>query len=110
MLRASIEKTNGFSLTELLAAVAVIAVVATVIVVRSTAGASASKAAACEVIQGDIEIQCELWRHNTGAWPNTNLSDIGASIHYFPAGLPLCPTDGSGYSIDASGQVVGHNH
>lgn len=103
-------KHSGFSLTELLAAVAVIAVVAMVIIVRCTAGSSASKAAACEVIQGDVEVQCELWRHNTGGWPSTDLSDIGASIHYFPSGIPLCPATGSTYSIDSAGQVVGHNH
>jgi prepilin-type N-terminal cleavage/methylation domain-containing protein len=110
MLSASPTKDLGFSLTELLAAVAVIAVVAMVIIARCTAGSSASKTAACEVIQGDIEVQCELWRHNTGAWPSTNLSDIGASIHYFPSGVPLCPATGSTYSIDSAGQVVGHNH
>jgi len=93
-----------------MAVVAMIAVVAAVIVVRATGGSSTSKTAACEAIQGDIEIQAEIWRHNNGSWPATNLSNIGADVNYFPAGVPTCPVDGTTYTIDSSGRVVGHNH
>ena len=101
---------TAFTLTELMAVVAIIAVVAAVIIVRSTAGTSTSKSAACSAIKGDIEVQSELWRHNTGSWPATNLSNIGADLNYFPSGLPVCPVDGSAYTIDATGRIVGHNH
>lgn len=104
------QRRSGFSLTELMAAVAIIGIAATVIVVRSTAGASSSKSAGCQNYKGDIEVQAELWRHNTGSWPATNLSNIGVDVNYFPAGLPTCPVSGSAYSIDSSGRVVGHNH
>jgi general secretion pathway protein G len=110
MQRAYEKRRCGFSLTELMAAVAIIGVAATVIVLRSTAGASSSKIAGCQSCKGDIEVQAELWRHNTGSWPATNLSNIGADINYFPAGVPTCPVDGSAYAIDSAGRVVGHNH
>jgi general secretion pathway protein G len=101
---------TAFSLTELMAVIAMIAAVAVIIVVRATAGAASSKSAACGAIKGDIEIQAEIWRHNTGSWPTTNLSNIGGDVNYFPAGVPLCPVDGTTYTIDSSGRVVGHNH
>ena len=100
----------AFSLMELMAVIAVLAVVAGIILPRLTTGTNTSKKAACEAIQGDIEVQSELWRHNTGAWPATNLSNIGADVNYFPEGVPACPYDGTAYTIDATGRVVGHNH
>jgi general secretion pathway protein G len=108
--RTSAQRCLGFSLTELMAALAIIGVAATVIIVRSTVGASSSRSAGCRSYKGDIEVQAELWRHNTGSWPATNLSNIGADINYFPAGVPTCPVDGSTYAIDSAGRVVGHNH
>jgi len=70
-----------------------------------------SKVAASLLYKGDIEIQAELWRHNTGSWPASNLATIGADVNYFPEGLPICPVDGTPYTIDPlTGLVVGHNH
>jgi general secretion pathway protein G len=110
MHRTRTQRSFGFSLTELMAALAIIGLAATVIVLRSTAGASSSRSAGCSSYKSDIEVQAELWRHNTGSWPATNLSNIGADINYFPAGVPTCPVDGSAYTIDSAGRVVGHNH
>jgi general secretion pathway protein G len=100
----------GFSLTELMAAVALAGLLAALVLPRLTAKQSAARKAACEAIQGDVELQCEIWRHNTGSWPATNLSDISGNVSYFPTGVPTCPSDGTSYTIDASGKVVGHNH
>jgi len=102
---------TAFSLVELVAVVAMLGVVATLIIRRVEGHHDTGKAAACHVYQGDIEIQVELWRHNTGAVPASNLAAIGADVGYFPGGLPTCPVDGSSYTIDATtGLVVGHNH
>lgn len=101
---------GGFTLLELLCAVTIIGLLATVGCPQATKGQVESKSAACKAHRGNIEIQAELWRHNTGVWPATNLSDVGGNATYFPAGLPVCPVDGSAYSINSSGRVNGHNH
>lgn len=101
---------KGFSLVELMVVLSVLGVLTIVIVPRVFGENDATKAAACHTYQGVIEIQAELWMHNTGNWPSSNLADIGASTDYFPEGLPTCPVDGSAYTIDNTGRVVGHSH
>lgn len=103
-------KRRAFSLVELMAVVAVLAIIAKIILPRLTAGGTASAIAASNTNKGNIEVQAEIWRHNTGSWPAASLSDIGGDVNYFPAGVPVCPVDGSAYTIDTSGKVVGHNH
>lgn len=103
-------QNEGFTLLELVAALMIIALLSTIGCPNLTRGQSDSKSAACQAHQGNIEIQAELWRHNTGVWPATNLSNIGSDVNYFPQGLPTCPVDGSAYTIDSSGRVVGHAH
>ena len=100
----------AFSLAELMAALVVLGVLILVIVPRVTGESDAAKEASCHSYRGDIEIQAELWMHNNGSWPATNLSDIGANISYFPEGVPVCPVDGSAYTIDSTGRVMGHDH
>jgi general secretion pathway protein G len=103
-------RRRGFTLTELMAVLAVLGIVAAIVMTRATSGAATSKSAACQSYKGDVEVQCEVWMHNTGSWPATNLSNIGGDVNYFPSGLPVCPVNGSAYTIDSSGRVVGHNH
>jgi len=102
---------QAFSLLELLSVTLLLGVIITVILVRVSEPDDTGKIAACDVYQGDIEIQVEIWLHNTAALPASNLATIGADLDYFPGGLPTCPVDGSSYTIDAStGLVIGHNH
>ena len=106
-----IVRQAGFSLLELLAVVAILGILAVAIVPRAADSNGAADIAGCQVNKGDIEIQVELWRHNTGAMPDASLANIGAELNYFPAGLPVCPVDGTAYTIDpATGLVVGHTH
>ena len=101
---------KGFSLLELMVVISVVGVLAIVIVPRVFGENDAAKTAACHTYRGDIEVQAELWMHNTGTWPTSSLSDLGADTNYYPEGLPTCPVDGTAYTIDASGRVVGHEH
>ena len=101
----------AFSLLELMAVLAIVGLLVAVIVPRLGSGTVAAKSATCHAHQGDIEIQAELWLHNTGAWPKADLSDIGNELDYFPDGLPTCPVDGAAYTFDTStGRIIGHNH
>lgn len=102
---------EAFSLTELIATLAIIGFVAMIVVPRVTGESDASKSAACATLKGNIEVQAELWMNNKGSWPAADLSDIGADIDYFPEGLPTCPVDSSVYTIDTdTGRVIGHVH
>jgi type II secretory pathway pseudopilin PulG len=104
------KRRDALSSIELLAVLAILGIVVTVMLPRAASDSDAAKIAICHVNQGNIEIQAERWRHNTGTWPASNLSAIGANAEYFPEGVPLCPVDGSSYTIDTNGRVVGHNH
>jgi len=102
---------RGFSLMELLAAVVILAVLAAYIVPRAVSPNDDAKQNACDTNQGEIELQVQLWRRNVGSYPAANLSDIGANTAYFPQGLPVCPVDGTAYTISTTtGLVSGHTH
>ena len=102
---------RGLTLVEILAVVTLIGILAAVIIPRFAGPSFNAKAQACEVNQGNVEIQAQLWFRNKGAWPSSDLSDIGADVSYFPDGLPRCPVDGSSYDYDSSTQQVnGHAH
>lgn len=105
------DQQTGFSLLELMAVVAILGVLAGVVIARVAGSDDTADISACHVYKGDIEVQAELWNHNTGSWPAANLATIGADVNYFPEGLPTCPVDGTTYTIDAAtGRVVGHTH
>jgi prepilin-type N-terminal cleavage/methylation domain-containing protein len=103
-------RNRGLSLMELLAVLAIVSVLTVLLVPRVAGHTGDARRAACHLNQGEIELQCQLWRRTQGAFPNATLSGIGADSQYFPEGLPTCPVDGSAYTIDASGLVVGHEH
>jgi type II secretory pathway pseudopilin PulG len=101
----------AFSLTELMAVTAILGVLAILIVPRVSSHQDNSKRAACYANQGDIELQVKLWKRANGSYPAANLSDIGPNASYFPGGLPTCPVDGTGYTINTTtGLVNGHTH
>ena len=101
---------SGYSLMELVGAVAILAIVAMLAISRTAKHHDDAAYAICEVQVGQIETAIELWRHETGTWPNTTLSDIAADVDYFPQGIPTCPVDGTAYTIDSSGRILGHPH
>ena len=110
-MRLSTHHRPAFSLTELMAVVVILGVLAALIVPRVTGHNSTTKKASCYTNQGDIELQVKLWHRNQGSYPAANLNDIGANAAYFPSGVPVCPVDGSPYTINTtSGLVTGHTH
>ena len=101
----------GFSLLEVLAAVSIVGVISFLVISRFFAASDAASLNTCYLTRGQVEVQAQLWHRQKGAWPATNLSDIGVDADYFPGGMPVCPVDGSGYALDANThEVVGHTH
>jgi prepilin-type N-terminal cleavage/methylation domain-containing protein len=104
-------KKRGLSLMELMATVAILAVLAAMIVSRVAGHRDSAYRNTCHAQKGEIELEVQRWRTNTGSYPAANLSDIGADTDYFPEGLPICPVDGTTYTIDTiDGLVSGHTH
>jgi general secretion pathway protein G len=104
-------RLTAFSLVELMGVLAILGLLAAIILPRVSGGDEQSRIAACKTHKGNIEVQAELWLHDAGSWPMANLSNIGSDVVYFPEGLPVCPVDGSSYTIDAAtGRVSGHTH
>jgi prepilin-type N-terminal cleavage/methylation domain-containing protein len=102
---------GAFSLAEVLAVTAILAILAACIVPRAVGHFTEAKQHACHANQGEIELQAQLWRRNKGTFPAANLSSIGSDTAYFPEGLPVCPVDGTSYTIDTTtGTVIGHTH
>lgn len=103
---------RAFSLLELIAVVVLAGVIAAIGIMKYASNdKSRIRKDACGANKGEIELQTQLWYRTKAAWPATNLSDIGAQTKYFPKGLPVCPVDGSAYTIDATThQVTGHTH
>lgn len=100
----------AFSLTELMAVVAILGLLAALALPRTESARTSGLRASCHVTRAEVELQAMLWRRSIGSWPASNLADIGSDPDYFPEGLPACPVDGSVYSINAAGEVVGHDH
>jgi len=104
---------SGFSLTELVAAAAILGTIAAMGLPRIVDTTTEAEKEACYVNQGDIEINVQRYYRDNGSWPATDLSNIEppSTSEYFPEGVPVCPVDGTAYTIDANThRVVGHNH
>ena len=102
---------HGVSLLQLLAVVAILGVLSAVVLHRVFLPRDTVRQNACYVLKGQIELQTQLWFRQQGSWPATDLSDIGTDPDYFPEGLPICPVDGSAYSLDSNThRVMGHIH
>ena len=96
------KKRNGFSLIELLAVVTILGIIAAIIVPRVSVSSDTAKTQVNAHNKATLNAAVERWYIDKGAWPATNLSDIGADVDYFPDGIPTNPVDGSAYSIDAT--------
>lgn len=101
---------SGFTLTELMAAIAILGLLAALALPRTESVLTSGRRAACHVNRAEVEVQAILWRRLKGTWPATNLADIGIDTDFFPEGIPTCPVDESSYTIDSDGKVTGHDH
>lgn len=99
-------KRRGFSLLELLAVVTILGIIAVVVVPRISVSSTTAKQKADAQNKAEINSAVERWYFEKGTWPANNLSDIGADITYFPQGLPVNPTNGAAYTLNATTRRV----
>ncbi len=110
-LKSSIAK-GPFPLMELMAVLVILGILAAVIVPRLSAHQDKAKKSACYANKGDIELQVKLWKRNKSDRTRPPISATSApDTTYFPGGLPVCPVDGTAYTINTTtGLVIGHTH
>ena len=110
MRRDQPQRRTAFSLLELLAVVTIIGIIAAIIVPRISGQALEGKVKVCFQYKGDIDSALERYYFNTGSFAN-NLSQIANNDDYYPDAIPVCPVDGSSYTIDGtSHRISGHTH
>jgi len=91
--------------------IVVLGLVAAGLVPRFTVSAAEARRNSCAQNVASINAQVERWHAITGAWPRTDLTDMGADASYFPQGIPTCPVDGTAYELDSgTRRVKGHIH
>lgn len=101
----------GVSLVELMAAVLILGILAAALVARFSYYLPQQRQNACYLLQGDIEVQAQLYYRNNGAWPAANMNGFGTTTKYFPDGhLPVCPTGGTFTFSSATGKVTCSHH
>lgn len=102
---------RGLTLLDLAATIAIVLVLTVVVFSRLGSAAADARQQACEANCRNLEVQARLWRRTKGCWPAADLSDIGANASFLPEGLPVCPVDGSTYTLNAeTHRVTGHTH
>jgi general secretion pathway protein G len=102
MKSVGIRKRAGFSLMELLAVVTILGIIAAIIVPRVAVSSDTAKTKVNSHNKATINSAVERWYIEKGTWPANNLSDIGADVNYFPDGVPVNPTNGTAYSLNAT--------
>ncbi len=101
--------TQGFSLVELLVVVLILGALAFVGIPRVAQSSTTSKSNACNTNVQMINRQVELYKAETGDYPN-NWNQFKDETDYFPDGPPECPF-GNNYVMDGSTKhVTGHSH
>ena len=102
MKSIGVRKRAGFSLMELLAVVTILGIIAAIIVPRVAVSSNTAKTKVNSHNKATINAAVERWYIEKGAWPANNLSDIGADANYFPDAVPVNPTTGAAYTLNAT--------
>jgi len=101
-------RSKGFTLVEVILVILIIGILAGIVIPRITYSTAEARIAACNANKASINAQIELYHAEKGAWPT--IAVIGADTDYFPEGIPVCPVDGTAYTLGANHRVAGHNH
>lgn len=99
---------RAFSLLELMAVVTIMGILVAIVLPRLTHHTRYAKIKACNQFRSDLNNSIEKYLFENGVLPN-QISDL--SPEYYPDVLPVCPIDGSPYTLDpVTGRVQGHDH
>lgn len=109
-LVAGRRKPSGFSLVEIMVAMAIVVLLAGVSAQRFLSSMNSAKRNSCHVNKSEVEIQVQRWRRAKARWPRPDLLDVASDPGYFSDGAPTCAVTGEAYRLDASHHVIGHDH
>jgi len=100
---------SGFTLLEVLAVTVLIGITAAVVVPRLGRVGGQAKLHVCHQYRADLNALIERYRFARNALPKT-LDEL-SSDEFYGTELPVCPVDGTRYTIDLqNGRVAGHQH
>jgi type II secretory pathway pseudopilin PulG len=100
-MRASqVSQRAAFSLTELLALITIVGMIGAVVAPRIPHSSGNWQTEADKHFRASIATAVEQYYVETGRWPATDLSDIGANSAYFPDGIPASPLTGQSYRLN----------
>lgn len=99
----------GFSFLEVLAVVALVGIIVAITITRIAESSDAAKAKSCRHNATQLNSALERFAVTNGSLA-TSMADIDTT-DYFPGGIPVCPVDGSAYTLNTTThRVEGHAH
>ena len=99
----------GFSLLELMTVVLLIGILVTIGIVRIAESADKAKIKSCHSNRTQLNSALERFAVSNGSFA-TSINDVNTT-DYFPGGIPVCPVDGSAYTLNTTThRVEGHSH
>ena len=104
-----ISRRLAFSLLELMTVVLLISILVTIGIVRIAESSDKAKEKSCNSNRTQLNSALERFAVSNGSFA-TSIADVDTT-DYFPGGIPVCPVDGSAYTLNTTThRVDGHNH
>ena len=93
-------KRRAFSLLELMTVVLLFSILVTIGIVRIAESSDKAKEKSCHSNRTQLNSALERYAVSNGSFA-TSISDINTP-DYFPGGIPVCPVDGSAYTLNTT--------
>ncbi len=100
---------GGFSFLEVMAVVGLVGIIVAITITRIAESSDAAQAKSCNHNRSQLNSALERFAVSNGSFA-TSMADIDTD-DYFPGGIPVCPVDGSAYTLNTTThRVEGHSH